>query len=109
MKIRSKAVIGTHSISFSAAGTSAPSQYWGPAPTAASCRRSVFTAHRGATEENGNVKSDQELQSLCVSSPQEGIFFTSNFECFDTDYQSLKYSTGTGNNLYASPTFRVME
>lgn len=56
---------------------------------------------------NGNVKSRASL-SVGVKSTRVD-FSPSNFKSFDSDSQSLKYSTGTRNNLYASPTFRVME
>lgn len=108
MKIRSKAVIGTSSISSSAAGTFAPSQYRGPAHTAAFCPKLVMTVHRDTTGE----ERECEIKNITLCGREvhrSGFFFPSNFKSFDSDSQSLKYSTGTRNNLYASPTFRVIE
>lgn len=81
------------------------SQYWESAPVPASCPKSVITAHTDATRQEWEC----EIKISVVSSLQERNFSPNNFQSLDSDSQSLKYSTGTRNNLYASPIFREME
>lgn len=74
MKNRSKADIGTSCISFFAAGSFAPSQYWGSASTAASCPKSVMTAHRNVTGEEW----EYEIKNIALCGchvHRSGFFF----------------------------------